>query len=63
MVNPITIKKFWILQKRFTRNIREEGWFENGVVVQNAFVDEIKLIGKNEPNPVRDLSEYSKPEE
>jgi len=62
-VNPYTIQRFWILQKRFTRSIREQGWFENGVVVQNAIVDEIKLIGKNEPNPMKDISEYANPNE
>ena len=62
-VNPYTIMRFWILQKRFTMYIREQGWFENGLAVQNAIVDEVKLIEKNEPNPMRDISEYSKPEE
>ncbi len=62
-VNPITIKQFWILQKDFTRTIREQG-FENASVVQNGIgvVSEIRFIGKNESNPMKDLSEYSKPE-
>ncbi len=60
-VNPYTIKRFWILQKRFTMYIREQGWFENSIAVQNAIVEDIKLIEKNEPNPMRDISEYSDP--
>jgi hypothetical protein len=58
LVYPDTIKRFWMLQKIFTRNIRVNGYFENGVVVQNG----IGIVSDIKPNPIKDLSEYSRPE-
>jgi hypothetical protein len=65
LVYPDTIKRFWMLQKIFTRNLRVNGYFENGVVIQEGIgtVTDFRLIEKDEPNPMKDLSEYSKPED
>jgi len=63
MVNPVTIKQFWLLQKGFTRKIRQQEWFENGVKVQTGLICEVMFIEKGSPNPMKDLSEYSNPDD
>lgn len=57
------IEEFRAFQKTFAKNIREQGYLENGLRVQSGLVCGVMFIEKGSPNPMRDLSEYSKPNE
>lgn len=55
------VKGFLSFQRMFAKNIREQCWLENGVKVQTGLVCEVMFIGKDAPNPMKDLSCYAKP--
>lgn len=57
------INEFKAFQKMFAKNIREQGWLKNGEKVQSGLICKVMLIGKDDPNPMEDISEYANPNE
>ncbi len=66
MINPYTIKIFMIFQANCGRKIKEQGWLENGVKIQEAIVSDMFLISKEAPNPFvmgKCKTDYANPNE
>ncbi len=62
-IHPERVKGFLSFQRMFAKNIREQKWLENGVKVETGLVAEVYFIPKDAPNPMRDISEYSNPDD
>ncbi len=66
MINPYTIKMFMLFQAICGRKIKEQGWLEHGIPVKEAIVNDVFLIGKDDPNPFvmgKCKTDYANPNE
>jgi len=65
-IHPDRVKGFLAFQRMFAKNIREQGWLENGIPIKEAIVNDVFLIGKDDPNPFiggKSKTDYANPNE